>query len=394
MNPESRASLHIESKEKPNYQLAIIVHRHGPKASMSGPLSSEGKDATEEYFTQAYEGIALDAYAPEGIDLEHSPIGRTTETADIYADTLTKYNNAKFKSRTADERLSEGDISHYENLIREYGGKGGKWLKGWLEAKDRPVPTVKTGSEAASDFTEWLLDKVHNGQEQGGDQQVDAFSHAPVMAAFFLKLEQELNTKILPEDWQESNIFENSLNYLNYANFYTDSKNPNTLIVNFLGNKIEVPLDTLEKIVTENRFMASSLKDVTAESTFSWISKENLEHKTRREFAGFEITDAIDGGMDTSREVSLVKIKAVGQYPQHVHKESNAYFIITAGEAILLSGKEKRPIKAGDKIKIPKGLPHGFELKEGEGLEFISIQSPPIRNSETGAENLELTDMV
>jgi len=39
-------------------------------------------------------------------------------------------------------------------------------------------------------------------------------------------------------------------------------------------------------------------------------------------------------------------------------------------------------------------MSHGFELKEGEILEFISIQSPPIRNPETGREDFRLTDFV
>ena len=145
----------------------------------------------------------------------------------------------------------------------------------------------------------------------------------------------------------------------------------------------------------ENKtYMSEMLSDVTEESLKLWLSEENLAEKHHREFAGFEITDAIDGGKETNREVSLVKIKAVGQYPQHIHKNSDAYFIITSGRATLLSGSERRTISEGDKIEIPRGMAHGFELEENSELEFISIQSPPIKNIETGEEDLHLTDFV
>ncbi len=144
----------------------------------------------------------------------------------------------------------------------------------------------------------------------------------------------------------------------------------------------------------QNIYMAETLHGVNDENIEKWMNPENLQNKNRREFAGFEIVDSIDGGVDENREVSLVTIKAADQYPQHIHKNSDAYFIITKGSAKLLSGKEERIITGGEKIEIPRGKPHGFELEEGEQLEFISIQSPPIKNHETGEEDLHLTDLV
>lgn len=141
-------------------------------------------------------------------------------------------------------------------------------------------------------------------------------------------------------------------------------------------------------------YMAETLSDLTEENLKNWLDQENLATKNHREFAGFEIIDAVDGGKDEAREISLVTIKAVGEYPQHIHSESDAYFIITKGSAVFLSGKEKRQISAGDKVEIPRGMPHGFELAENAELQFLSIQSPPIRNPDTGEEDLHLTDII
>ena len=107
-----------EFKERlPEYKLGIIVHRHGPKSGMAGPLSAEGKIISEDYCPEAYKGIVLAKYHKEGVDIEHSPIGRTKETSDIYSNIVKKYNDAKINSVTEDERLSEGTVAEYPDLI-------------------------------------------------------------------------------------------------------------------------------------------------------------------------------------------------------------------------------------------------------------------------------------
>lgn len=384
MSIEQQPHQHIESKEKPDFKISIIVYRHGPKEGIAGPLSDEGKQMTKECF---------DFVAEQGIgevDVEHSPVGRAQETAEIFSDAVTKKHGAeKIKSTQFDERLSEGDVAEHPDLIDEYGGRGGKWIKGWMEAEKRSLPEVKTGKETAADFTDWVLSKISDRQQQGGTQEVQAFSHGPVMVAFIAKLEEKLGEKILPKDL---GIFIGS--YLSLMDFHADSSRPDIVSFSFGSKKFEVPVSILQELVRENQFMANVLKDVSDDTEINWLSNENLSLKNKRTFQGFEITDSIDGGINTEREVSLVKIAEVGKYPQHTHDESDAIFTIVSGAATFLSGDKKREIKAGDKIKIPRGMPHGFELKEGEILEFISIQSPPIRNPETGKEDFRLTDFV
>ena len=136
------------------------------------------------------------------------------------------------------------------------------------------------------------------------------------------------------------------------------------------------------------------LDHANGDNVQKWLSKGSLESKEKRSLLGFEITYGIDGAHDPAVEVSLVKLVQTQVYPQHVHRASDAVFIIVAGEGLLLSGATKKLVKAGDRVPIPRGTPHGFELITEQCLEFISIQSPPIRNKSTGEDDLHLIDMV
>ena len=124
-----------------------------------------------------------------------------------------------------------------------------------------------------------------------------------------------------------------------------------------------------------------------------WLSEENLKTKTTRTFEGFEITDSLDGKPDKNIEVSLVTLKKEGQYPQHVHKGSDAYIIVTGGSANFLSGQEIISMGVGDRKDIPRGTPHGFEIEQGKEFQFISVQCPPIKGDDRH-EDFELVDMV
>jgi mannose-6-phosphate isomerase-like protein (cupin superfamily) len=134
------------------------------------------------------------------------------------------------------------------------------------------------------------------------------------------------------------------------------------------------------------------LDSVSDEDIRAWTDPENLRAKTTRTFAGFEITDSIDGDPSDMREVSLVRLLDSNVYPQHVHRDSDTLFIIIGGQAYLLRGPTKMHIRSGMRLSIPRGVPHGFQPTDGEPLVFISVQQPPIRNRETGEEDLTLVD--
>ena len=137
-----------------------------------------------------------------------------------------------------------------------------------------------------------------------------------------------------------------------------------------------------------------SWREITPEQVEQWLSQENISKRETRTFAGFEIVDSLDGRQNPLVEVSLVRLLKEGQYPQHIHDKSDAYFIISKGKAIFLSGQDKSEMVEGDRKEIPRGTPHGFEISDGQTFEFISLQSPPIKDEHTGDEDFRLVDRI
>lgn len=143
---------------------------------------------------------------------------------------------------------------------------------------------------------------------------------------------------------------------------------------------------------SESEVFYENQRNLSDDIVEKWLEPENLETKNKISAEGFEIVESIDGRVDKNVEISHVRITSEGQYPQHIHRKSDAYFIVTnvIGEVYYLSGKKKTLIKNGDRIEIPRGTPHGFDTTPGAILEFISIQSPPITDEETGEHDFEI----
>jgi hypothetical protein len=246
---EERFNRIRESEKLPDFKLAIVVHRHGPKSGLAGSLSEEGIEQTEEYFRDAYEGIELDELDLDGVDIEYSPIYRTKQTSEIYADVMRKYR-AKVRSSHEDERLSEGSIAEHPEIIAAYGQTQTEWIKGWLRDNDRRDKNVKTGKEAVKGFASWLLEKIQHRKQDGGSQEIDAFSHGPLMIGFLIVLQEKLNQSILPQNWEDKKIFDGIMGYLNYFNFFIDSKRPDVVMFQFKGVNYEVPLNIIEELAS------------------------------------------------------------------------------------------------------------------------------------------------
>lgn len=197
--------------------------------------------------------------------------------------------------------------------------------------------------------------------------------------------------------------------------------------------------DSLFTLPSSHRdYMQGHLDDVSPDTIASWVTRGR--EAGQREFQGYRISDHLDLQQSTDREVSLVRGESAAYLPPHVHEVSDALFVITGGSAkfITLStetvpvsagspprwgGAEKlvaftahpeggysafrytdglatdgkstttidvstHPIKCGDIMLVPKGMPHGFLVSDlGTPLEFISIQTPPIRDPHTGHED-------
>ncbi len=111
---------------------------------------------------------------------------------------------------------------------------------------------------------------------------------------------------------------------------------------------------------------------------------------------GKESFDVFDiGPEDPEKVISIVKVLKNGEYNLHRHLDSDAVFVIISGQAILLTTEKNKlvkiPLNPGVKIEIPRGMVHGFE--DDKDLKFLSVQSPPIKNTKTGKEDLEEVDI-
>jgi broad specificity phosphatase PhoE len=222
-----------ERKENPSFKLSVILHRHGPKEGDSGPLSEEGRKDTKNYYHDNYRGVPLGT-----TEVLHSGLERAGQTADIFLNEVDTSNMAYSHN---DSRLSEGTISDFPNLRKEYGGSRGRWLRVWLDAAQRSDPDVKTGKEAVDELKGWLQQNMEKAESEGGNHEVDAFTHGPVIAALLVILDEKYGTGFLPSDWTEKDIFRTQIPYLSTVSLTFDSLRPNVFTVNFKDKKAEIP---------------------------------------------------------------------------------------------------------------------------------------------------------
>jgi len=91
-------------------------------------------------------------------------------------------------------------------------------------------------------------------------------------------------------------------------------------------------------------------------------------------------------GVFGNSSFELVELKKAEDYPPHHHENSEAEFHFIFGESlIILNGKEHK-YKKGNTHVITKGMKHGFK-PETDTL-FLSIQTPPIKDKESGEEDI------
>lgn len=79
---------------------------------------------------------------------------------------------------------------------------------------------------------------------------------------------------------------------------------------------------------------------ISDQQVSEWITEDNIQKCNSFVVEGFEVIEHVDGKINENVEISFVRIKAENIYPQHIHKSSDAYFIITKGTAVLLSGSK------------------------------------------------------
>ncbi len=225
-----------------NKKLQIVVYRHGPKIGDAGSLSSEGEQVTRSFFENLFRNKNHNHFA---IEIEHSPILRTKQTADIYCEIAHKHG-WNIRSVKTDERLSEGTVSEHPELMELYGGRGGgKWVPGWLAIKERSLPEVMTGQEVVAHFSSWVLSKIQEFKESSADHNIVAFSHGLVMVSFLMKFDEILGKPMFMENWFERKVFSTELGYLGSIIINFDINTPREVSIKILTKEAVVPLKAL-----------------------------------------------------------------------------------------------------------------------------------------------------
>ena len=74
----------------------------------------------------------------------------------------------------------------------------------------------------------------------------------------------------------------------------------------------------------------------------------------------------------------------VGSYPPHIHDNSTATILVVCGKGTYTVGGESVEYKAGTKIYVPAGTPHGFEVREPTWLH--TVQDHPIMDEHGNAD--------
>lgn len=89
----------------------------------------------------------------------------------------------------------------------------------------------------------------------------------------------------------------------------------------------------------------------------------------------------------------LVDVEPGQESSMHRHNraETVLYFLDGAGEVLLGEDYEAVPVKAGDRLRIGKGVFHAVRTGESS-LRFLSVQAPPILDVEAGTRDLEPID--
>jgi mannose-6-phosphate isomerase-like protein (cupin superfamily) len=89
----------------------------------------------------------------------------------------------------------------------------------------------------------------------------------------------------------------------------------------------------------------------------------------------------IEDGSHTGHRLGLVEATVPpgpAQPPQHVHREHEEVFIVTAGKVRFTSGNDSVDAEAGTVVVVPIGVPHTFSNPFQEKAVFIGTMTPDL----------------
>ena len=236
-----RTLTNTSNTSKP-YKLNINITRHGPKESFGGPLSAKGRDLVFNHYVDFYSKFCKESV--ENIEkrkLISSPVPRAKETANIYRNVSESHYQFFPFLVEVDTRLSEYNLVEFVTSLPD--DKQNDWFRYWYQSE--------LGKKSVANFANWISEKILFQKTTGGNLQIDAFSHGPTMAGFFLSIEEKLNKKllILPDSEKDrlnlENLFclkESPFQYLSSFTVKASTSMQSDIILCIQGNEFIIPL--------------------------------------------------------------------------------------------------------------------------------------------------------
>ncbi len=102
---------------------------------------------------------------------------------------------------------------------------------------------------------------------------------------------------------------------------------------------------------------------------------DRVEPETYGEFLVAQITR--DTNLEDLLGLDLITVAANTRTEIHRHPHAENVIYVLSGAAVAIIDHVEHEIKSGDRIRIGKGVYHGFRTA-AEPLTFVSVQSPPI----------------
>ena len=97
-------------------------------------------------------------------------------------------------------------------------------------------------------------------------------------------------------------------------------------------------------------------------------------------FGAFLVTQiTCDTDLEDTVGLDLITIAAATKTEIHRHPHAGNVVYILGGSATAIIGGVEHLVTEGDRIRIGKGVSHGFQTGNAP-LTFVSVQSPPILN--------------
>jgi hypothetical protein len=155
------------------------------------------------------------------------------------------------------EFLNEGDIMAFYDSLATDDQKN--WFKYWHDGSKELPKNAPDFKKVVRDFASWLLEEIKSIKSTGGNLDIEAFSHGPLMGAVLLSIEDELGEEIItsPNAGDDRidrtkifDLYRGQLRALQDMTFYLNSKDPNNIKLSILDRSIQIPIGVLEKFAS------------------------------------------------------------------------------------------------------------------------------------------------